>query len=195
MLRIVLNYKPLLWLILAIPAVIMIYGFVSGRIDAIDLLHPSGEFSARLMIMAMMIGPLISLFGNKGALVWLMQRRRNLGVAAFGYALLHLVFYVIDMGTLKDMLAEITELGIWTGWLATIAMMIPAVISNDASVRKLKRMWKRIQQLVYPAAVLTLLHWVFIDNDLGPALVNFALLILLYTACFATAIFRSTKGA
>jgi methionine sulfoxide reductase heme-binding subunit len=195
MLRTFLNYKPLLWLILSIPAVMMAYGYGSGRADAIDLLHPSGEFSARLMILAMMIGPLISLFGNKGWLIWLMQRRRNLGVAAFCYALLHLIFYVIDMGTLKDIVAEITALGIWTGWLAAIAMMIPAIISNEASVRKLKRMWKRIQQLVYPAALLTLLHWVFIDNDLGPAIVHFAPLTLLYAARFATPFFRSTKGA
>jgi methionine sulfoxide reductase heme-binding subunit len=195
MLRTILNYKPLLWLIVSIPGVMMAYGYGSGRSDAIDLLHPSGEFSARLMILAMMIGPSIALFGNKGWLVWLMQRRRTLGVAAFCYALLHLIFYVIDMGTLKDIVAEITALGIWTGWLATIAMMIPAIISNDASVKALKRMWKRIQQLVYPAALLTLLHWVFIDNDIGPAIVHFAPLTLLYAARFATPFFRSTKGA
>ena len=193
--RTILNYKPLLWLIVSIPGVMMAYGYGSGRADAIDLLHPSGEFSARLMILAMMIGPSIALFGNKGWLVWLMQRRRTLGVAAFGYALLHLMFYVIDMGTLKDIVAEITAFGIWTGWLATIAMMIPAIISNEASVRKLKRMWKRIQQLVYPAALLTLLHWVFIDNDIGPAIVHFAPLTLLYAARFATPFFRSNQGA
>ncbi len=195
MLRTILNYKPLLWLVLVAPAVLMTIGYVSGRSEAIDLLHPSGEFSARLMILAMMIGPLISIFGNKGPLVWLMQRRRNLGVAAFGYALLHLIFYVIDMGTLKDIVAEITALGIWTGWLATIAMMIPAIISNDAAVRAFKRRWKQIQQLAYAAAVLTLAHWVFIDNDLGPALVHFVPLALLNAARFLKPHVRSLKGA
>lgn len=178
MLRTILNYKPLLWLILSIPAVMMVYGYGSGRADAIDLLHPSGEFSARLMVLAMMIGPLISLFGNKGWLIWLAQRRRNLGVAAFGYALLHLIFYVIDMETVKDMLAEIGAPGIWTGWTAFVLMLAPTVISNDRAVRALKQNWKRIQQLAYFVAILTLAHWLLLSEGRLSALINFSPLIL-----------------
>jgi methionine sulfoxide reductase heme-binding subunit len=195
MLRIVLNYKPLLWLILGVPGVMMLYGVISGRAEAIDLLHPSGEFSARLMILAMMIGPAVALFGAKGWLVWLMQRRRTLGVAAFLYALLHLVFYIIDMETLKDIMAEFLALGIWTGWAAFVLMLVPAAISNDAAMRALKRNWKRIQQLAYGAAVLTLLHWIYIDNDLGPALVHFIPLALLQAARFVKPFIRSPQGA
>lgn len=179
MLRIVLNNRLLLWVILSIPGVMMLYGFASGRIDAADLLHPSGEFSARLMILAMMIGPLVSLFGAKGVLKWLTARRRYLGVAAFGYAFLHLIFYVIEMETVKDMLAEIDALGIWTGWIAFVALLIPALISNQASVRVLKRNWKRIQQLAYPAAILTLAHWLFLSEGRIGALINFSPLIML----------------
>lgn len=178
MLRTILNYKPLLWLILSIPAVMMVYGYGNGRADAIDLLHPSGEFSARLMVLAMMIGPLISLFGNKGWLIWLAQRRRNLGVAAFGYALLHLIFYVIDMETVKDMLAEIGAPGIWTGWTAFVLMLAPTVISNDRAVRALKQNWKRIQQLAYFVAIFTLAHWLLLSEGRLSALINFSPLIL-----------------
>ena len=48
-----------------------------------------------------------------------------------------------------------------------------ALTSNAFSVRVLGRDWKLLQRLVYPAAVATLLHWMFIHNDLGPALVHF----------------------
>lgn len=195
MLRIVLNNKLLLWLILSVPGVMMVYGFGSGRIDAADLLHPSGEFSARLMIIAMMIAPLIALFGRQGWLMWLLTQRRSLGVAAFGYALLHLVLYVIDMETVKDMLAEIDALGIWTGWIAFILMLIPALISNEASVRALRRSWKRVQMLVYPAAILTLVHWIFIHNNLITALAHFVPLILLWGARFIKTASRQTQGA
>jgi methionine sulfoxide reductase heme-binding subunit len=195
MLRIVLNNKPLLWLILSVPGAMMIYGFMSGRIDAADLLHPSGEFSARLMFLAMMIAPLSALLGRQGWLMWLMGRRRSFGVAAFGYALLHLVLYVIDMETIADMLAEIGALGIWTGWLAFVLMLIPALISNEASVRALRRTWKRVQQLVYPAAILTLVHWIFIHNNLVAALVHFVPLILLWGARFVKTANRPTQGA
>src|SRR3546814_20210804 len=74
------------------------------------MLHPSGEFSALLMIIALMLTPLSILFPNQRWIAWLMRRRRALGVAAFGYAVLHLVFYLIDMETLKNILAELWAL-------------------------------------------------------------------------------------
>jgi DMSO/TMAO reductase YedYZ heme-binding membrane subunit len=43
----------------------------------------------------------------------------------------------------------------------------------QSSFRLLNR-WKQLQRFVYPAALLTLLHWIFVHNDFGPALVNFA---------------------
>jgi sulfoxide reductase heme-binding subunit YedZ len=52
-----------------------------------------------------------------------------------------------------------------------------AVTSNDYWVRRLRKSWKPLQRLVYPAAVLTLLHWIFVHNELGPALAHFVPLI------------------
>ena len=176
--RTVLNNRLLLWVLLAIPAVAMLWAWLNGTTDAADLLHPSGEFSARLMIVAMMIAPLIAVVGAHGWLRWLLARRRALGVAAFGYALLHLVLYVVDMGLIADMLAEVGAPGIWTGWLA-FALMVPlALSSNDASMRLLRAGWKRVQRLAYPVAVLTLAHWVFVHNNVAAALAHFAPLAL-----------------
>ena len=177
--RTVLNNKPLLWVVLAIPAAAMLPAFWTGATDAADLLHPSGEFSERLMIVSMMIAPLIAVIGPRGWLCWLLARRRALGVAAFGYAVLHLVLYVVDMGVIDDLLAEAGAPGIWTGW-AAFALMIPlALTSNEASVRALRAGWKRLQRLAYPAALLTLAHWVLIHNNAVAALVHFAPLMLL----------------
>ncbi len=182
MLRTILNNKLLLWAVVALPAVYMILAWLTGRTDAADLLHPSGEFSARLMIIAMMIGPLVSIFGTKRWLLWLTQRRRTLGVTAFAYALLHFLFYLIDMETLAAMLAEFGALGIWTGWAAFVLMMAAAIVSNNAAVRLLKRDWKRVQKLLYPAAVLTLIHWMFVHNNLVAAIIHFVPLALLWGA-------------
>jgi methionine sulfoxide reductase heme-binding subunit len=181
-LRIILNKKPVFWLLLSIPALLMLRAYWSGEVIAMDMLHPTGEWSARLMIFAMILSPLVSLLGPKPWLGWLVQRRRSLGVAAFLYAVLHLIFYLIDMGNLKDILAEFWALGIWTGWAAMLLFVPLALTSNDASMRALKAGWKRLQRLVYPAAVLVLIHWIFIHNNLGPALVHFIPLILLVAA-------------
>jgi sulfoxide reductase heme-binding subunit YedZ len=70
-----------------------------------DLLHPSGEWSVRLLILALMLTPLVQLFPQAQIVRWLVRRRRAFGVAAFGYAALHLLFYVLEMGTLRDMRA------------------------------------------------------------------------------------------
>ena len=83
------------------------------------------------MIIAMMLTPLSMLFKRARWVRWLMQRRRPLGVAAFGYAALHTIIYVVDMQTLQLMLDEFWALGIWTGW-AAFAIFIPlAVTSNE----------------------------------------------------------------
>jgi methionine sulfoxide reductase heme-binding subunit len=195
MLKTALNHKPVFWLLLSIPALFMLWGYGSGKVIAMDLLHPTGEWAARLMIVAMILSPLVSLLGPKRWLGWLVQRRRSLGVAAFAYAVLHLAFYLIDMGNLEDILAEFWALGIWTGWAAMLLFVPLAITSNDASMRALKAGWKTLQRLVYPTAILVLVHWIFIHNNLGPALVNFIPLMLLVAARFFLSPKVQPKGA
>jgi sulfoxide reductase heme-binding subunit YedZ len=137
-----------------------------------DLLHPSGETSVRLMVLAMLPGPLIDAFGPNRFLRGWLSIRRNLGVAAFAYALLHLAIYVIDMRSVAAMLDELGLPGIWTGWVALVLMIPPAAISFDRAMRRLGRDWKRIQRLVYAAFVLALAHWLLLDWDWQPAAIH-----------------------
>ena len=177
--RPILNSRPFLWALLAVPAALILYRYFATDVWVGDLLHPTGEWSARLLIFALMLTPLTQLVRGQAWVQWLVRRRRAFGVAAFAYALLHLLFYLIDMGTLDNVLAELPALGIWTAWAAFLLMLAVAAISNDASMRALKRSWKRVQRLAYPAALFTLLHWMFVHDNLVPALVNFAPLALL----------------
>jgi sulfoxide reductase heme-binding subunit YedZ len=161
-----------LWVILAIPSIPMTMGLLSG-VEPEALLHPTGEFSARFMIIAMIISPLRLMFPANRFWLWMARRRRYFGVAAFCYALAHTMLYVIDMGSLANVLGEALLLGIWTGWLAMFIFLPLAITSNDWSVQRLGRNWKRLQQSVYIAAIATLLHWMFVHNNIGPALVHF----------------------
>lgn len=182
--RTILNKRPVLWAVLSIPAVLLLAGWWRGQIDTMDMLHPTGEWSARLMIVAMMLGPMVGVFGPRPWLNWLLARRRAFGVATFAYTALHLAFYLIDMGNLQDMLAEWLAPGIWTGWAAFLLMLPLAITSNDVSMRRLRTGWKRIQRLVYFAALLTLLHWFWVHNSYTAAIVHFAPLALLHIARF-----------
>ncbi len=181
-----LNSRPFFWAVLALPAIPMALALLGeapgdGRTTAESLLHPTGEFAARFMIIAMAITPLRLMFPRARWPMWLMRRRRHLGVAAFFYALAHTILYIVDMGTLDAILSEMPALGIWTGWVA-FAIFVPlAITSNDAAQRYLATAWKKLQRWIYPAAVLTLVHWIFVHNNLGPALVHFVPLALLET--------------
>ena len=167
-----------LWIALAIPAVLMLRNLASGEVLAMDLLHPSGEFSIRLMILAMLPGPLADFFGRNRFMRGWLSIRRNLGVAAFAYAVLHLAIYVVDMGVLAAILGELELPAIWTGWLALFLMAAPATISFDAAMRRLGRRWKRVQQLVYVAFALSLVHWLLLDWYWQSAAIHLAPLII-----------------
>jgi methionine sulfoxide reductase heme-binding subunit len=179
--------KPLLWLLLAVPAAAMIGQALQPDTWLEELLHPSGEWSARLIILALAVTPLARLFPGRTWTGWLLARRRSFGVAAFAYACLHLVFYLIEMGTLQAILAEAGALGIWTGWAAFLLMVPLAVTSNDRSMRALQASWKRLQRLAYPAALLTLVHWAVVHDNLLAALLNFAPLAILQALRLARA--------
>ncbi len=179
--RAVLKSPYFLWAILCLPAIPMTIGAVSGGADAFHkLLHPTGEFAARFMIIAMMATPLkMALPGWRGPR-WLVRNRRYFGVAAFAYALAHTVFYLIDVGVVGA-LAEATILAIWTGWVAFLVFIPLAITSNDRSVRAMGPAWKRLQRWVYGAAVLTLIHWAALHDwgGVAPALAHFGPLIAL----------------
>ena len=168
------------WAALAAPAVFYLMR-ASGMAaaDFEDILLPSGEMSARLLFLALAITPLATLLPNSGAIKWLRHQRRAIGLAAFSYGALHLVFYLVAMGTFDAVLEEIGATGIWTGWLA-LALLVPlALTSSNSAMRTLGRNWKRVQRLAYPAAVLTLAHWLTIHDGFIVALAHFVPLMIL----------------
>jgi methionine sulfoxide reductase heme-binding subunit len=171
------NAKPTFWLLLSLPAIPMLAGLASGEFK--QLLHPTGEFAARFMIISMMLTPLMMLFPKSGAMRWLMKRRRHIGVAAFAYAALHTLAYVLHEGTLAKILGELSEAKILTGLAAMLIFLLLALTSNDFSLRAIGVNWKTMQRLVYVAAVAVLAHWLLSSKDIGGALIHFSPLAVL----------------
>jgi sulfoxide reductase heme-binding subunit YedZ len=170
------NHPYTFWAILSLPAIPMLAALTSGDPKAIhQLLHPTGEFAARFMIISMMITPLMMLFKGASWPRWLMKRRRYLGVAAFGYALAHTILYLIDEGAVAFSVGEISKFYIWTGWIAFLVFVPLAVTSTDGWVKSLGTRWKSLQRFIYLAAVMTLLHWAALHDwgGIGGALVHF----------------------
>jgi len=165
--------RLLLWPLLALPALPILAE--AARLPLIEweaLLAPSGEWSARFLFLVLMVTPLAQLVPTLAPP--LRSARRAIGVAAFLYAALHLALYLGVMGEMRAILAEALAIGIWPGWLAFAAMVPLALTSNDSALRAMGRGWRRLHRLAYPAAVLTLLHWVFVHDDRTAALLHFA---------------------
>ncbi len=172
-----------LWLIFALPAIAMTVAIFTSDDPTIlhQMIHPSGEFSARFLIVTLMATPLTMVLRGWRGPQWLKRNRRYFGVAAFGYALLHTILYLIDKAALDPVISELPKFYIWTGWVAFLIFVPLAMTSNDWFVRRMGTWWKWLQRWTYAAAVLTLAHWAALEDWGGvtPALVHFGPLIAL----------------
>ena len=171
--RTVLQSHAAFRLLIAVPAIVMLsrYALAGGGLG--HLLQASGEWAVRMLVLALAVTPLRILFKGQHWPMWLFKRRRELGVAAFLYAALHLGTYVVRQSNLSVILYDLPYKEYLAGWLAFATMAIVAALSNDVALRALGTWWKSGQRLVYVTAVAAFLHWVWIKLDDVPALIHF----------------------
>jgi sulfoxide reductase heme-binding subunit YedZ len=170
--------RPLLWLVLALPGLWILWRWAAtpesyGYGHAIG---DSGDWAAWLLMLTLAVTPLRLLFRARQWTNWLMRRRRDIAVASFAYAAGHTAIYLFDKASLDIVLAELGLPELLTGWLA-LALFVPlAATSNNISTRALKRSWKKLHRLVYPAAILTFLHWALTSYDPTTAYIHAGIL-------------------
>lgn len=176
-----------LWAVLALPALA-----IAGRWlltpDAYGFGHAikqSGDWAAWLLLATLAVTPLRLALGTRPFTRWLGIRRRDLGVASFAYAALHTAIYLADKAGIVAILAEARGVDLLTGWLALVLFAPLAITSNDRSVRALKRRWKGLHRLVYPAAVLVFVHWALTAFDPRTAYLHIAILAAIETVRIA----------
>ena len=155
---------PFLWIVLAAPGVFILQRYAAGAMSYGEFIHWSGDISVWLLIAALAVTPARRIVRG-GFNLWLGSRRRDIGVASFGYAAGHLGGYLLRKADAALILREGVEPGLLAGWFAFAIFLALAVTSNDASVRWLKAGWRRLHWLVYPAAILTAAHWVLTAFD------------------------------
>lgn len=169
----------LVWLALAVPLAVITYLYLSGQWFYGEYVQTTGDWATKLLILAMAITPLRRMFPRLGWVVWLLRQRRYIGVAVFGYAVAHLLAYLVKLGDGERILSEAIELGMLAGWVALFLFVPLAVTSNDFSVSKLGYRWKYLHRLIYVAAVLTFLHWIMEAFDPFEGYVHAGVLVLL----------------
>lgn len=150
------------WLAGLAPLALLIWDTLSGHlgIDPVrDIEHRLGRTAIYFLIATLAVTPLLRL-----ARVNLMRFRQALGLICFTYALCHLLSWVVfDMGFLwTQMLKDVVKRPyLIFGMLALSMLLALAVTSNRASIRRMGRNWRRLHRLVYPAAILTAMHWLW----------------------------------
>jgi methionine sulfoxide reductase heme-binding subunit len=144
------------------------------------LTHFTGDWALRLLLVTLAVTPLRRLTGWG----WLVRLRRMLGLFAFFYAALHLAVYLsldqfFDWGAIAEDVLKRPYITL--GFTAFLILVPLAVTSTRGWVRRLGRRWQRLHRAVYAAAVLAVLHflWLVKGDPTEPLIYALVLALLL----------------
>ena len=121
-----------------------------------------GDWTLRILLASLALTPLRILTGRP----WPITIRRLLGLFAFAYALLHfLVWVVLDFFFEWElMLEDIVKRPYITVGMTALLVLVPlAVTSTAGMIKRLgARNWRRLHRLAYVAAILGVLHYLWL---------------------------------
>lgn len=149
---------PLSWLALRAFGV---SGLSLGPNPVEALLHGLGLWALRLLLLTLCIRPAAVMLRQPR----LMRLRRMVGLWAFTYLVLHfLTWLVLDRGLeLDGVAADIVKRPFITVGFAALLLLIPlAVTSTDRWMRRLGQRWHTLHKLIYVAALLGSLHFLWL---------------------------------
>lgn len=120
----------------------------------------TGRWTLRLLLVTLAITPLRRL------LQWneVIRVRRMLGLFAFAYAVLHLSTYVVldQFFDWRTIVEDVTKRPFIMAGAGAFLLLVPlAATSTTAAIRRLGRHWARLHMLIYPAAALGVLHFIW----------------------------------
>jgi methionine sulfoxide reductase heme-binding subunit len=162
-----LPFKAAVLVALLVPGALYGYWLAAGMLGArpiTEAIHGTGLWAVRCFMISLAITPFAR------ALDWpsLLLVRRNVGVAAACYAVVHLCLFVVDENFKP--LTVISEIALrfylTIGFITLLVLLALAITSTDGWVKKLGRNWKRLHRLAYPFGAVALLHY-YIQSKLN----------------------------
>jgi methionine sulfoxide reductase heme-binding subunit len=145
---------------LCLPALELAWRWYNGDLEPRPVTvatHSTGDWAVIFLMLSLAMTPARTL------LDWmpLVQIRRRIGVAAALYAGAHFLIYVLDQKwNLVVVATEIIKRFYLTiGFVALLALVILAITSTDGWQKRLRRNWKRLHWLIYPAAFIAIVHF------------------------------------
>ena len=177
--------KSLIFLICLLPLGMMGWALGQGELQPNPveaLLHGSGDWALRLLLVTLAVTPLRRLSGWRRPLRW----RRMLGLFSFFYALIHFAIYlVLDRELIwAEIWIDLTERPyVVLGFCALLVLSALAATSNRWSMARLGRNWRRLHRLVYLAALSAILHYAWlVKADLREPMIYLLIFVVLMAA-------------
>lgn len=176
--------NPKLWVfaICLLPLVRLIVLGGSGGLGAnpIEFITRStGTWTLVGLLLTLSVTPMRRLSGRAG----LIRYRRMLGLFSFFYASLHFVTYIwLDQFFDPAAIArDILKRPFITVGFSAFVLLIPlAATSTQAMMRRLGRRWQLLHRLVYPIALLAVVHYLWlVKKDLTTPLIYGAVVVFL----------------
>lgn len=180
--RHIIALKIAVFLLALLPISLLLLRAYNNQLGAnpIETITDStGIWTLRMLAITLAISPLRML---TGATV-LLRFRRMLGLFSFFYASLHFLTYIwLDQYFDWPFIVEdiIEHPYVIVGFCAFLILLSLAITSPQQMVRKLGKNWKKLHRLVYPAAFLACLHFIWlVKSDIREPLLYFGIFILL----------------
>lgn len=179
--RTMVAMKTAVWIAALSPFALLVWDGLSGGLGAEpieEVTHRTGLTALILLLCSLAVTPLRRVTGWNRAVKF----RRLLGLFAFFYACLHFLTYLFDQEFLPEYIVEdVVEHPYVTAGFTAFLLLIPlALTSTQGMIRRLGRRWQKLHRLVYVAAALAVLHFVWlVKKDVTEPLIYAGVLTLL----------------
>ena len=165
-----------------LPLARLIWNFFHDQLTANPIQYitfQTGKSALVLLVLALACTPLNTIFELKRVV----GLRKTLGLYAFLYATLHFLTFVgldyqFDPELLKE--AIFKKRYALVGFAAFLTLLPLAITSTKGWMRRLGKNWKRLHRLIYLAALLVIIHFVWlVKSDIREPLAYGAVVLLL----------------
>lgn len=175
--------KPIVFITALLPILFLVFGVAEnslGADPAKHIMHKTGEWTLRFLLLTLCISPL------KRLLNWpqLLRLRRMIGLYSFFYAVMHFTSYyaLYLFFDFSNVIEDVVERPFITVGFLALLMLLPLTITSTKNwQRRLGKRWQKLHQLIYPIAVLGIVHFIWlVKSDLNEPLIYVFLLSLLF---------------
>ena len=142
------------------PGLWMVWLLASGNtgprpVD--ELTHETGRWAVWFLLGSLAVTPLRRLLG------WpqILKLRRQIGLAAMVYILLHFALYFVEqkLDPLRVAREIVLRFYLTIGFVALAGLVALGATSTDSALRRMGKAWGRLHRLVYLIALLGLVHY------------------------------------